>query len=147
MPSDLLCGEDVIWVDLATVSIDLLTVDPRRTDAGLEVQTYAREIYEFGRAPRAFDVFPGMDRRFEMLIQVVQILELPLAPVAVIGRMFIGNVFLETTFGRENQSAIVTPVPMFGLKVPGREITLVKMSWHFLRSISAITPIVDQAHL
>lgn len=67
MPSDLLCGEDVIWVDLATVSIDLLTVDPRRTDAGLEVQTYAREIYEFGRAPRAFDVFPGMDRRFEML--------------------------------------------------------------------------------
>ena len=69
MPSNLLCGEDVIWVDLATVSVDLLAVDPRRTDAGLEVQTYARQVYEFGRAPRAFDVFPGMDRRFEMLIK------------------------------------------------------------------------------
>ena len=69
MPSNLLCGEDVIWVDLATVSIDLLAVDLRRTDAGLEVQTYARQIYEFGRAPRAFDVFPGMDRGFEMLIK------------------------------------------------------------------------------
>ena len=68
MPSDLLCGEDVIWVDLATISIDLLAVDPRRTDAGLEVQTYAREVYKFGRAPRAFDVFPGMDRRLQMLI-------------------------------------------------------------------------------
>ena len=69
MPSDLLCGEDVIWVDLATVSIDFLAVDPRRTDAGLEVQTYAREVYKFGRAPRAFDVFPGMDRRFQMLVK------------------------------------------------------------------------------
>ncbi len=69
MPSDLLCGEDVIRVDLATISIDLLAVDPRRTDAGLEVQTYAREVYEFARAPRAFDVFPDMDRRFQMLIK------------------------------------------------------------------------------
>ena len=69
MPFDSLCGEDVIWVDLAAVSIDLLAVDPRRTDAGLEVQTYTREVYEFGRAPRAFDVFPGMDRRFQMLIK------------------------------------------------------------------------------
>ena len=69
MPSDLLCGEDVIWVDLATVSIDLLAVDLRRTVAGLEVQTYAREVYKFGRAPRAFDVLPSMDRRFQMLIK------------------------------------------------------------------------------
>ena len=68
MPSDLLCSENVIWVDLATVLIDLLAVDPRRTDAGLEVQTYAREVCEFAGAPRAFDVFPDMDRRFEMLI-------------------------------------------------------------------------------
>ncbi len=69
MPSDLLCREDVIWVDLATVSIDLLAVDPRRTDARLEVQTYAREVGEFARAPRTFDVFPNMDRRFQMVIQ------------------------------------------------------------------------------
>ena len=69
MPSDLLCSKDVIWVNLATVSIDLLTVDPRRTDTGLEVQTYARQIYEFGRAPRAFGVFPEVDRRFQMLIK------------------------------------------------------------------------------
>ena len=69
MPSDLLCGEDVIWVNTATVSVDLLAVDPRRTGAGLEVQTYAREVYEFARAPRAFDVFPEMDRRFQMLIK------------------------------------------------------------------------------
>lgn len=68
MPSDLLCGEDVIWVDLATVLIDLLAVDARRTDAGLEVQTYAREVCEFAGAPRAFDVFPDMDRRLQMLI-------------------------------------------------------------------------------
>ena len=33
------------------------------------MQTYARQVYEFGRAPRAFDVFPGMDRGFEMLIE------------------------------------------------------------------------------
>ena len=64
MPSDLLCGEDVIWVDAATVSIDLLAVDPRGTGAGLKVQTYAREVDESPWAPRAFDVFPGMDRRF-----------------------------------------------------------------------------------
>lgn len=68
MPSDLLCSENVIWVDPTTVLIDLLAVDPRRTDAGLEVQTYAREVCEFAGAPRAFDVFPDMDRRFEMLI-------------------------------------------------------------------------------
>ena len=69
MPPDLFGGEDVIWVDIATVPIDLLAVDPRRTDAGLEVQTYAREVCEFARAPRAFDVFPNMDRRFQMLIK------------------------------------------------------------------------------
>ena len=68
MPSDLLCGEDVIWVDRATVSIDLLAVDPRRTGPGLEVQTHSREVYELARAPRAFDVFPDMDRRFQMLV-------------------------------------------------------------------------------
>lgn len=68
MPSDLLCSENVIWVDRTTVLIDLLAVDPRRTDAGLEVQTYAREVCEFAGAPWAFDVFPDMDRRFEMLI-------------------------------------------------------------------------------
>ena len=69
MKSDLLCGEDVIWIDLATVSINLLAVDPGRTHAGLQVQTYAREVCEFAGTPRAFDVFPNMDRRFQMLIR------------------------------------------------------------------------------
>lgn len=69
MPFDELCGEDVTWVDLATVLIDLLAADPRWTDAGLQVQAYARVVCEFARAPRALDVFPDMDRRLQMLIQ------------------------------------------------------------------------------
>ena len=69
MPSDELGGEDVTRVDLATVLIDLLAVDPRWTGAGFEVQAYAREVREFARAPRAFDVFPHMDGRLQMLIQ------------------------------------------------------------------------------
>lgn len=68
MPSDLLCDEDMIWVDFTIVLVDLLTVDPRRTGAGLEVQTDAREVCEFAGAPRAFDIFSSMDRRFQMLI-------------------------------------------------------------------------------
>ena len=69
MPSNELCGEDVTWVDLATVLVDFLAVDPRWTKAGLQVQAYAREVCEFARAPRALDVFPDMNRRLQMLFQ------------------------------------------------------------------------------
>ena len=69
MPSNELCGEDVTWVDLATVLIDLPAVDPRWTDAGLQVQAYAREVCEFARAPRALDIFPDMNRRLQMLFK------------------------------------------------------------------------------
>lgn len=69
MPSDELCGEDVTWVDLTTVLVDLLAVDPRWADAGLQVEAYAREVCEFARAPRALDVFPDMNRRLQMLVQ------------------------------------------------------------------------------
>ena len=69
MPSDELCSEDVTWVDLATVLIDLLAVDPRWTDTGLQVQAYAREVCKFARAPRALYVLPDMNRRLQMLFQ------------------------------------------------------------------------------
>ena len=57
------------------------------------------------------------------MIQILQIHKLPFAPVAIIGRMFIGNVVLETVFGLEYGIAIVASVPMFGLFMPKAQLS------------------------
>ena len=61
MPSYLLVGEDMIWVNIAAILVDLLAVDTRCTAAGFQVQTDAGQIGKFFRAPRTLDILSDMD--------------------------------------------------------------------------------------
>lgn len=67
MPADLLVGEDVVRVYLATVLVYLLAVDARGAGAGFEVDADAGQVGEFGGTPGAFDGFADVDGGFEML--------------------------------------------------------------------------------
>ena len=67
VPADLFRREEVVRVDLAAIIVDLLAVDAGAAGAGFEVQADAGEVGEFRGTPGAFDVFPHVDRGFEML--------------------------------------------------------------------------------
>lgn len=67
VPSDLLVGEDVVWIDLSAVLIDLLAIDTGCAGTGLQVETDAGEIGELVGTPRTLDVLPSMNGGFQML--------------------------------------------------------------------------------
>ena len=67
VPSDLLVGEDVVWIDLSAVLIDLLAIDPGCAGTGLQMETDAGKIGELVGTPRTLDVLPGMNGGFQML--------------------------------------------------------------------------------
>lgn len=60
VPADLLVGEDMIWIDVPTILVDLLAVDAGCAGTGFEVETDAREVGEFVGTPWALDVLPGV---------------------------------------------------------------------------------------
>ena len=60
VPNDLLFGEDVIGVHLATVRVDLLTVGIGKTATSFEMVTNTREICEFLGTPGASITFANV---------------------------------------------------------------------------------------
>ena len=67
VPADLFRGEVVVRVDLAAIIVDFLAVDAGAAGPGFEVQADAGEVGELRGTPGAFDIFPHVDRGFEML--------------------------------------------------------------------------------
>ena len=67
MPADKLGGESVARIDLSTVLIDFLTVDPGGAGAGFEVEADSGEVSEMGGTPGAFGGFADVGGGFEVL--------------------------------------------------------------------------------
>lgn len=67
VPANLLVGEDVTGIDLATVLVDFLAVDAGRAGAGLKMEADSSEVGEHVGAPRTFGVLSSMYGRLEML--------------------------------------------------------------------------------
>lgn len=67
VPADLFVGKEVVWIDLATVLVNLLAIDAGWAGAGLEVEADTGEVGEHVGAPRAFGILSSVDGGLEML--------------------------------------------------------------------------------
>lgn len=67
VPANLLVGEYMTRIDLATVLVDFLAVDAGWAGAGLKMEANSSEVGEHIGAPRTFGVLSSVLGRLEML--------------------------------------------------------------------------------